>query len=477
MPTWPQFEAIQVTDITTHHRDGKSTVLVRTNMHTGTHIDAPIHYWPTGKHLGEIPLSELYGSALVVDLRPITKPWSYYSLKDVLGCLPKGEEIRQGDIVILYTGWDRYNWTKPTRDDVTYFDRHPGPMPEVCDYLIDRKIKWFGGDLASMDHSLYVRVRYFRPDLVKEYEEQTGKPIDESLPMKDFEHVHSHMAKANVPMLENLGGELSEVAGRRVAGTSHSGCGYCRMCRTGRYNLCLNYGREELGHRQYGHYTQGAYAEYVIQTIKSVFRIPDGMPYDVAALCDTASIALHSVKRPGIEPGDVFVAVGSGGMGLLTAICAKTLGAARVIVVGGGKRLDRAQALGFETVDYHDGDAVATVRERTGGLGADVAVDSAGTKDSVRQSIQMVRKGGRVAFTGIPKEPATIDFQKIVLEEIDLYGVRANRSTMEEVIPLIADGRIPAAKLITHPFTLSQFGQALRTFNERGDGALQVSGA
>jgi len=216
MPTWPQFEAIQVTDITTHHRDGKSTVLVRTNMHTGTHIDAPIHYWPTGKHLGEIPLSELYGSALVVDLRPITKPWSYYSLKDVLGCLPKGEEIRQGDIVILYTGWDRYNWTKPTRDDVTYFDRHPGPMPEVCDYLIDRKIKWFGGDLASMDHSLYVRVRYFRPDLVKEYEEQTGKPIDESLPMKDFEHVHYHMAKANVPMLENLGGELSEVAGRRV---------------------------------------------------------------------------------------------------------------------------------------------------------------------------------------------------------------------------------------------------------------------
>jgi len=48
MPTWPQFASIEVTDITTHHRDGKSTVLVKTNMHTGTHIDAPIHYWPTG---------------------------------------------------------------------------------------------------------------------------------------------------------------------------------------------------------------------------------------------------------------------------------------------------------------------------------------------------------------------------------------------------------------------------------------------
>src|SRR5205807_10376214 len=147
--------------------------------------------------------------------------------------------------------------------------------------------------------------------------------------------------------------------------------------------------------------------------------------------------------------GDVLVAVGCGGMGLVAAMGARARGAARCIVVGGGRRLDRARDLGFETVDYHDVDPVARVRELSGGLGADVAVDSAGTKDSVRQAIGMVRKGGRVAFTGIPKEPSSIDFQKIVLEEIDLYGVRANRNTMEEVIPLMADGRIPAGKLIT----------------------------
>ena len=82
--------------------------------------------------------------------------------------------------------------------------------------------------------------------------------------------------------------------------------------------------------------------------------------------------------------------------------------------------------------------------------------------------------GGRVAFTGIPKEASQIEFQKIVLEEIDLYGVRANRNTMEEVIPLIADGRIPAARLITHHFPLKDFAEALRTFNERVDGALKV---
>src|SRR5207244_10506875 len=182
----------------------------------------------------------------------------------------------------------------------------------------------------------------------------------------------------------------------------------------------------------------------------------------------------HSVKRPGINPGDVFVAVGSGGMGLLTAMCARAVGAARCIVVGGGRRLDRAKDLGFETVDYHDVDPVARVRELTSGLGADVAVDSAGTKDSVRQAIGMVRKGGRVAFTGIPKEPSSVDFQKVVLEEIDLYGVRANRNTMEELPPLIADGRIPPATPIPHHCKLADFGEALRTFNERVDGALKV---
>src|SRR3977135_4705030 len=87
MPTWPQFEAIQVTDITTHHRDGKSTVLVRTNMHTGTHIDAPIHYWPTGKHLGEIPIGDLYGTGFGVDLPPITKPQASSTLPNVTSSL------------------------------------------------------------------------------------------------------------------------------------------------------------------------------------------------------------------------------------------------------------------------------------------------------------------------------------------------------------------------------------------------------
>jgi L-iditol 2-dehydrogenase len=64
--------------------------------------------------------------------------------------------------------------------------------------------------------------------------------------------------------------------------------------------------------------------------------------------------------------------------------------------------------------------------------------------------------------------------QKIVLEEIDLYGVRANRNTMEEVIPLIVSGRVRVKPLVTHRFRLEDYGQALETFANRVDGALKV---
>jgi L-iditol 2-dehydrogenase len=268
--------------------------------------------------------------------------------------------------------------------------------------------------------------------------------------------------------------EVGWQVGTRVAGTSHAGCGYCRMCRIGRYNLCENYGREPL-HHQYGHYSQGADAEYVVHSIKSVFALPEGLPLSMGAMVDTASIALHSVKRPGVNPGDTVVVVGAGPMGFLTADCALALGAGTVIITGSGERLARARDMGFTTVDYRAEDPVAEVRKLTGGRGANLSVDTGGTTQSIRQSVDVLAKGGRVAFTGVPTEgDAALPMQKIVLEEIDLFGVRANRNTMEEVLPLIVSERVRVKPLVTHTFALDDYGQALHTFAERINGALKV---
>jgi L-iditol 2-dehydrogenase len=262
-------------------------------------------------------------------------------------------------------------------------------------------------------------------------------------------------------------------AGTRVAGTSHNACGFCRRCVEGRYNICENFGVEGL-HAQYGHNAPGAYADYVVHSVKSVFPVPDTLSDEEAAMLDPAAIALHTVRRGGQQPGDTVVVVGPGVMGLLVAEASHALGAGRVVVVGRGARLAKAAELGHETVDFTAGDPVAAVRALTGGLGADVALECSGAATAVGECAEMVRKGGRVAVIGIPQEDARIPMQRIVLDEIEIVGVRASAGEMPRAIALASDGRLRLAELITHRFELEDFADAYRTFTERVDGALKV---
>jgi len=267
--------------------------------------------------------------------------------------------------------------------------------------------------------------------------------------------------------------ELGWEVGTRVAGTSHAACGFCRKCVEGRYNVCERFGDLRV-HKQYGHNVDGAYAEYVVHSIKSVFAVPDALSDEEAAMLDPAAIALHTVKRGGQAPGDTVVVVGPGVMGLLVAEFARALGAGRVIVVGRGERLAKAAALGHETVDFTAVEPVDAVGELTGGLGAEVALECSGDAAALGQCCELVRKGGRVAVIGIPMEAAQIPLQRVVLDEIDVVGVRAAAGEMTEAIALVAAGRIRLGELITHRFALEDFADAYATFTERRGGALKV---
>jgi L-iditol 2-dehydrogenase len=271
--------------------------------------------------------------------------------------------------------------------------------------------------------------------------------------------------------------ELGFSIGARVAGTSHAACGYCARCVEGRYNVCLNYGNPSL-HRHYGHNWTGALAQYVVHNVKAVFALPDGMDYSEGALLDPASIALHTARRGRISAGDVVLVIGAGPIGLLAADAAIVLGASQVIVSAPGPategRLRKAAELGHRVLDSKTEDVAAVVRALTDGSGADVVLDCAGTADSLTTGIGSVRRGGRCAVVGIPVKPAALDLQRLVLDEIDLVGVRASAGDMRTVIPLVSERRIRVAELITHHFPLEEFDEAVNVFNERRDGAVKV---
>ncbi|MEI7742630.1 MAG: alcohol dehydrogenase catalytic domain-containing protein [Chloroflexota bacterium] len=261
--------------------------------------------------------------------------------------------------------------------------------------------------------------------------------------------------------------------GDRVAGTSHDACGVCQKCVEGQYNLCENYGKPGL-HKQYGHNHQGADATYVVQGVKTIFPLPDALGFDEGALVDPASIALHVANRGGIKPGDTVAITGAGTIGMLGGDAAFIRGAGRVIVVGRGYRLKKAASLGFETVDSTAGDPVAAVRALTGGLGADVVLECAGVPDMVNAALGMLRRGGRCSAVGIPTEGVTIGMQRLVLDELELVGSRASAGEMRRVMPHVVQGRMRVRELITHRFSLTDYQQAIDTFNDRSSGAIKI---
>ena len=265
--------------------------------------------------------------------------------------------------------------------------------------------------------------------------------------------------------------------GDRVAGEAHKGCGHCRMCLEGRYTLCLNYGRKEAGHRHYGFTTNGAYAQYAVFHIRSCTGMPDGVLYREAAMCDTGGVALHGVEIAGIIPGSTVAVIGPGPIGMMTMKLARAMGAARVIVIGRGSRLESARALGCdEAVDFTKTEPVAAVRELTDGLGVDACFEGSGANGTISEAVRMCRKGGRVVLLGVPYEEhdEPVPFKYIAHNEIMISGSRANPNVSWKILNLIKSGRIQVRDMVTHTFALDDMDKAMDTFINRRENAMKV---
>jgi L-iditol 2-dehydrogenase len=292
---------------------------------------------------------------------------------------------------------------------------------------------------------------------------------------KAFPFVPGHEWSGTVVAAGEKAARLGWREGDRVCGISHCGCGYCANCLSGRYNICLNYGYEDRGHRQYGHYTPGAYAQYMRTSVKSIFRIPDAMPLELAACVDPLSIALYTVRRSRLQPGKDVLVLGTGPQGLMAILCAKALGAGRIIAAGSGERLAKAEELGAIPIDYRNSDVVESVLELTSGRGVPAVLECAGTGAALRQACLAAAKGGVVSVIGIPHSEPTLPIKRLVLDEVELVGNRANPNTAAPTIEMLENGRIDLTPLLTHRFPLRAFDRALDTFESRKDGAIKVA--
>jgi L-iditol 2-dehydrogenase len=238
-------------------------------------------------------------------------------------------------------------------------------------------------------------------------------------------------------------------AGDRVTFDSTVSCGECAFCRTGDVNLCDN--RQVLGVSCGDYRRHGAFAEYVAVPARILYRLPESISFDHAAMIEAVSVAVHAVALTPLAAGDTAVVVGCGMIGQLTIQAAKAAGFASVVGVDvDDARLAVAQRAGADAVlNSRTCDAPAEIRVRTNGRGADAVLEAVGMTAPIQTAISAVRKGGTVTLIGNFSGQIDLPLQQVVTRQIRLQGSCASAGEYPKCIELMASRRIRVDDLIS----------------------------
>jgi threonine dehydrogenase-like Zn-dependent dehydrogenase len=256
------------------------------------------------------------------------------------------------------------------------------------------------------------------------------------------------------------------------------GCGVCRWCRRGDYQLCPDLGRVD---GKALHST--GFAELSLESAEKCYPLSDALPIEHAAILDVYAVAVHALHRVPVSPTDIVVVLGVGAIGLATAQAARAMGASRVIAVGTRDApLAVARRLGCDhTINTNREDVEEAVQTLTDGQGAEVVFEAVGGRAAtLALATQVVGRGGRVGIVGSFQEPQTLDPGPCMRKEVSLiwvwsYGMWSGVPEFRVALDWMASGRIDPAPLITHRFPLAEIGAAFAAAdNKRASGAVKV---
>jgi L-iditol 2-dehydrogenase len=247
-----------------------------------------------------------------------------------------------------------------------------------------------------------------------------------------------------------VGGAVKDFAvGDRVTFDSTISCGQCHFCKRGQVNLCD--ARQVLGVSCGDYRRAGAFAEFVTVPARVLYRLPDGLAFEKAAMIEAISVAVHAVHLTPVELNDTAVIVGAGMIGLLTLQAARLAGCRKIIAVDVDEgRLQTALSLGAtHSIVAKDQDVPALVREWTDGRGADVAFECVGTSVTVQSAIESTRKGGTVTLVGNIAPRIELPLQSVVTRQIRLQGSCASGGEIPACIELLAAGLIQVEPMLS----------------------------
>jgi alcohol dehydrogenase len=208
----------------------------------------------------------------------------------------------------------------------------------------------------------------------------------------------------------------------------------------------------------------------------TLVKIPDGLQdEDVIFAGDILSTGMSGLLKNDVGLGDTVAVFGAGPVGLCAVACAPLFGAGLVIAVDIlDYRLEKAGSFGAVAINAAIEDPVKKIRELTGGIGVDASIEAAGSEATITACIRSTRRGGKASILGLIDKPLLFDLRKRFYDMFNLSMGYGDQNHVEELINLIAHGRLSVRSLITHTFPLSDALAAYKVFEKREGGCIKV---
>lgn len=246
--------------------------------------------------------------------------------------------------------------------------------------------------------------------------------------------------------------------GDRVALEPGKTCGHCRYCREGKYNLCPDvvfFATPPV---------DGVFQEYVAHEADLCFKLPNNVSTLEGALIEPLAVGFHAAIQGDAHLGQKAVVMGAGCIGLVSLMALKARGVQEVYVVDVmDKRLDKALELGATAViNGKKEDVVARLNQLTGGLGTDLAIDTAGSEFTVRQAIMAAAKGSTIVLVGYSRTgEMNMPTDFILNKELTLKSVFRYRHIYPIAIEAVASGKVNLKGIVSNIFPLSDIQNAM----------------
>jgi arylformamidase len=215
-PPWPTYIPLELKYFKRLAPNGANGQVVTHSNHVGTHLDGEIHFYTPGKDIAELELDFLVNEGVIVDLSDAVGDYEVYTSKMV----EERVEVKEGDILLIHTGYHHFGWDQPTANEIRYMVKHPGPDREFAEWAKKKKLRWLGVDCGSADHPMNTIIRDWMPRQAKEadkvFQKNYGKSLADFYDDSKYQLMHIEMFPHGIIHAECLGGDIDLLLNQRV---------------------------------------------------------------------------------------------------------------------------------------------------------------------------------------------------------------------------------------------------------------------